>query len=206
MWLRVVNGLSLIITASSKYSISSTLIGAQNRTSTLVVFSTSSDDATSYICQADNTAGSTDASATLAVQGISYVACRFIALLLTLYWSQEVFKCACFPTVPPVISVPLMDQTSVQPNTAMFTCTATGLPRPSFQWTRTIGNTQVTLTNSSQLVISETNVGDRQITSVLTLAQTSTSNTANYTCTAQNTAGSDSSTASLNVYGECVTV
>ena len=84
----------------------------------------------------------------------------------------------------------------------MFTCTATGLPRPSFQWTRTIGNTQVTLTNSSQLVISETNAGDRQITSVLTLAQTSTSNTANYTCTAQNTAGSDSSTASLNVYGE----
>ena len=85
----------------------------------------------------------------------------------------------------------------------MFTCTAIGLPRPSFQWTRTMENTQVTLNNSSQLVISETISGDRQSTSVLTLIQTGTTDTANYTCTAQNPAGSASSTASLNVYGKC---
>ena len=112
------------------------------------------------------------------------------------------FKYACFPTVPPAILVQLTDQTIVQPNTAFFGCTATGLPRPSFQWTRTIGNTQVTLTNTSQLGIFEDKFGDRLIASVLTLDQTSTSDTANYTCTAQNAAGSDSSTASLNVYGE----
>ena len=75
-WMRVVNGLSLIITATSKYSIATTPIGVQNQTSTLIVSNASFDDATSYICQANNTVGSTDASATLTVQGIFYITCK----------------------------------------------------------------------------------------------------------------------------------
>lgn len=86
-WLRVLNGLSLIITASSKYSMVTMPVGTKNQTSTLVVSNTSNDDATTYTCRAENTVSSTDASATLAVQGIAavYVAlCKRIAIDLML--------------------------------------------------------------------------------------------------------------------------
>ena len=105
--------------------------------------------------------------------------------------------------VAPVITVLPSDQTVVQPNTALFTCTFSGLPRPSIQWwRRTVGSDLTLVGNSSQFLISETVSGERERTSRLTLLQTNSSDSGNYTCTAENVAGSTSITARLTIYGE----
>ena len=68
-WQRVTNGVSVLITQSSKYTIVATSNGAQNRTSTLMILNTSPGDATTYICTATNVVGSVSTSSTLSVQG-----------------------------------------------------------------------------------------------------------------------------------------
>ena len=109
-----------------------------------------------------------------------------------------------FYTAPPVITLLPSDQTAVQPNTALFTCTSSGFPHPIIQWwRRTLGSDLMLLSNSSQFLINEVVFGVRKRTSHLTLLQTSINDSGNYTCTAENAIGSVNSTARLIVYGRC---
>ena len=101
-----------------------------------------------------------------------------------------------------MITVLPSDQTAVQPDTALFSCTSTGLPRPSIKWwRRTVGSELTLVGNSSQFLIRESVSGERKRTSCLTLLQTSSSDSGNYTCTAENAAGSTSITTRLTLYG-----
>ena len=100
--------------------------------------------------------------------------------------------------VAPVITQPPVSIAITQPSSVIFSCSATGLPRPAIRWT--MGNTL--LSNSPQILINESIAGDRQAASTLTLLQTSTTDIGSYNCIAENEAGTATATASLTVYGE----
>ena len=106
-----------------------------------------------------------------------------------------------YTAAPLFLHVP-MDQVIIQPNNAIFTCTATGLPRPLIQWRVKTSNTQILLSNSTQLLIYENITGERERISTLRLLQTNANNTGNYTCIAENIVASINSTSTLTVYGK----
>ena len=106
-----------------------------------------------------------------------------------------------YTAAPLFLRVP-MDQITIQPNNAIFICTATGLPRPLIQWRVETSNTQILLSNSTQLLIQESITGERERISTLRLLQTNANNTGNYTCIAENIVASINSTATFTVYGK----
>lgn len=108
--------------------------------------------------------------------------------------------------VAPVITVLPSDETTVQPNTTLFTCTSTGLPRPSIQWwRRTVGTNLTLLSNSTtNFFISESVSGERERTSHLSVVQTFPSDAGNYTCMVENVVGSTNDTATLTVQGKFI--
>ena len=107
-----------------------------------------------------------------------------------------------FYTAAPLLLLVPMDQITIQPNNAVFICTATGLPRPLIQWRVETSNTQILLSNSTQFLIQESITGARERISALRLLQTNANNTGNYTCIAKNIVASINSTATLTVYGK----
>jgi len=91
-----------------------------------------------------------------------------------------------------VVSTITQDPTNMSAmlgESVIFTCTATGNPRPDIAWTNQDGN-MVGMT--SDMVINTTS-----IQSTLTLANLQDGDFDNYTCTATNMFGSDSATALL---------
>ena len=109
-----------------------------------------------------------------------------------------------FYTAAPLFLLVSMDQVVIQPNNAIFTCTATGLPRPLIQWRVKTSNTgtQILLSNSTQFLIYENITVERERISTLRLLQTNANNTGNYTCIAENIVASINSTSTLTVYGK----
>ena len=111
-----------------------------------------------------------------------------------------------FYTAAPLFLLVSMDQVIIQPNNAIFTCTATGLPRPLIQWRVKTSNTQILLSNSTQFLIYENITVERERISTLRLLQTNANNTGNYTCIAVNIVASINSTATLTVYGKSASI
>ena len=107
-----------------------------------------------------------------------------------------------FYTAAPLFLLVSMDQVVIQPNNAIFTCTATGLPRPLIQWRVKTSNTQILLSNSTQFLIYENITVERERISTLRLLQTNANNTGNYTCIAENIVASINSTSTLTMYGK----
>jgi len=93
-------------------------------------------------------------------------------------------------TVDVVITQSPMDTSGVVGGTAIFTCTATGIPLPTITWMDQDGNI-VGITND--MVIT----GGTTIQSTLTLSDLQDDDFDNYTCTATNMFVSDDATVLL---------
>ena len=97
-----------------------------------------------------------------------------------------------------------MDVDVLSPNPAILSCTATGEPTPQFTWTKVFpnGTTVETLSESMDNIAILTTFSGENVTSILTIGPTDAFDTANYSCTAENTFGPvTSSNAEVTVFG-----
>ena len=100
-----------------------------------------------------------------------------------------------------------MDVDVLSPNPAILSCTATGEPTPQFTWTKVFPNgTMVEILSESMINIAiSTDFSSENVTNILTIEPTDAFDTANYSCTAENTFGPiTSSDAEVTVFGMIV--
>ena len=97
-----------------------------------------------------------------------------------------------------------MDVDVLSPAPAILNCTATGEPIPQFTWTKVFPNgTTVEVSNSISNIDISTTCSGENVTSTLTIEPTYAFDTANYSCTAENTFGPvTSSEAEVTVFGK----
>ena len=97
-----------------------------------------------------------------------------------------------------------MDVNVLSPAPAVLNCTATGEPTPQFTWTKVFPNgTTVEVSESMDNIDIHTTLSGGNVTSTLTIEPTDTFDTANYSCTAQNTFGPvTSSEEEVTVFGK----
>ncbi len=74
--------------------------------------------------------------------------------------------------------------TVTAPDSATFECTASGLPRPNITWFNP--NSTSLTPGMDGVTITDTDMGDRDIVSTLTLSATAPSDSGTYTCSAGN--------------------
>ena len=110
------------------------------------------------------------------------------------------YMCNIFCIVAPNITdFAPSQQTVTSPAPAVFTCNATGRPRPTIQWYRVeLEDARTPLTGE------DTSSGMRGISSTLTISNTDASDATDYVCVASNIVDSTEMTGSLIVYGEFV--
>ena len=101
---------------------------------------------------------------------------------------------------PTITDLSPREQTVTQTMEAMFTCNATGRPRPAIQWYRVEMSGSRTLLPDEQS--NEVKSGTREISSTLIIDPTSPSDTAEYVCVASNVFDMTEMTASLTVHGK----
>ena len=99
-------------------------------------------------------------------------------------------------------------------NPAVLTCVSTGIPEPNIMWFVNPsmpggggGNMMINSDGSKYNITSTTRVLGSQnieVTSTLTVLETSVSDAGTYTCSATNLAGTASGTAELTVQGTCI--
>ena len=97
-----------------------------------------------------------------------------------------------------------MDVDVLSPAPAVLNCTATGEPTPQFTWTKVFPNgTTVEMLESLANINISTTLSGENVTSTLTIGSTYAFDTANYSCTAENTFGPvTSSEAEVTVFGK----
>ena len=111
-----------------------------------------------------------------------------------------------------IVSVTLlrepMDVDVLSPAPAVLNCTATGEPTPQFTWTKVFPNgTTVEVPESMSNITISTILSGENVTSTLTIGSTDAFDTANYSCTAENTFGPvTSSEAEVTVFGKVVKI
>ena len=87
-----------------------------------------------------------------------------------------------------------MDVDVLSPAPAVLNCTATGEPTPQFTWTKVFPNgTTVEVSESMSIITISITFSSENVTSTLTIGPTGAFDTANYSCTAENTFGPVSS-------------
>ena len=106
-----------------------------------------------------------------------------------------------FPIVAPHILDPPDDLTFVEPQDAIFSCLATGRPRPDIVWTRLSDMVQLQ-PQPGEFIIAEQEIGDRERQSNLTILGTQLSDAGMYACVAMNEPGTDTEQATLTVHGK----
>ena len=99
-----------------------------------------------------------------------------------------------------------MDVDVLSPAPAVLDCTATGDPIPQFTWTKAFLNgTTVEVSESMYNIAISTAISGVNVTSTLTIEPTNAFDTANYSCTAENTFGRViSSGAEVTVFGRMI--
>ena len=102
------------------------------------------------------------------------------------------------PVAPTLYSQP-QSQVIVQPSTATFTCSASGLPRPVFSWLRTVNGSPVPITPSSKYRTVTTPAGTQNQTSSLMILNTSPDDATTYVCKSTNVVGSVNASSTLSV-------
>ena len=96
-----------------------------------------------------------------------------------------------------------MDMDVLSPDPVILICTATGEPTPQVTWTKVFSNgTVVEISESMTNIAISTTYSSENVTSTLTIEPTDAFDTANYSCTAENTFGPvTSSNAEVTVFG-----
>ena len=191
-WLRLVNGQQLTISQSSKYSIVTAPVGTQNVTSTLTVSNTAIDDAVSYTCNATNQAGSAASTGSLTVQSKLLMINNVLAVILS----------------PHVAGASITSSQSVytanETNPVTFQCTVTSSPSSDITWYRngaaltSSSDPRVSVGSPSQQLLSS---GLYQVTQTLTITNSTDTDSGNYSCMGNNTAGSE--TAAFMLVVQC---
>ena len=92
------------------------------------------------------------------------------------------------------------------PGTAMFNCTASGLPRPTISWTGPDGT--ILISGQNNTYISFININERVVVSILQVTMTTPATSGIYICNTANGVripeAITSVTVSLIVYGELI--
>ena len=106
------------------------------------------------------------------------------------------------PSVAATITSPPANISVVAPDSAIFSCTAEGVPIPDITWIRIDdgAESEIILDNSTQ--INNTPMSDRVLMSTLTFSETQPLNSAMYRCVASNLLGSENAVAQFTVNGE----
>ena len=93
-----------------------------------------------------------------------------------------------FLAVAPVITKPPMKDEVNEQESVLFTCEATGRPRPRITWYKADGSGLLTVVdvNDSRITVSEMEDGERDIVSNLTLDSVLPSDSVTYVCSAEN--------------------
>ena len=92
-----------------------------------------------------------------------------------------IFIFSIVSVVAPDITDPPDDVTTVSPDNATFTCSATARPRPAITWLR--GGSAIT-TVAGEYDIAEDELEERELTSTLTLLGTEPRDAGDYVCQA----------------------
>ena len=97
-----------------------------------------------------------------------------------------------------------MDVDILSPGPAVLNCTAIGEPTPQFTWAKVFpSGTTVKVSESMSNIAISASFSNENITSTLTIEPTDAFDTANYSCTAENTFGPvTSSEAEVTVFGK----
>ena len=90
----------------------------------------------------------------------------------------------------------------VAPDSAMFSCTADGVPIPVITWMRIDNGTESEIISDNSIQINNSTINNRVLMSTLTFSETQPSASAMYRCVASNLLGSDNVVAQLAVNGE----
>ena len=110
-------------------------------------------------------------------------------------------------TVPPlivqaVITVDPVNTDAEYLSNVSLSCTAQGVPVPDFAWTVDSGSGPVDVVESGRISITIVQISINEQMSTLTLTSVLPSDTATYTCNANNSNGTDSGSAVFTVQGE----
>ena len=141
--------------------------------STLQLSTVTPADSDTFTCTATNAAGNTLVTFTVSVEG------KIMVLLC------EIFICH-FLLDPVSVTVPLADMMVVETEGDMvtFTCTATGVPAPSFTWSPPDDEDRISVNTDPAVTDSD---GFISVMSTLTISNLLRTDTGTYTCTASNT-------------------
>ena len=186
----------------------------------LTLDNTTDDDSGIYTCVASNAAANATQDFGLVVQGEKVFPCAYIYQKVDAgergFYNLEphttqplnfmpmiVIKLLLLliSTVAPHILDPPDDLIVVEPQDAIFSCLATGRPRPAIVWTRL--SDMVQLQNQSGVYrIEEWEIGDRERMSNLIILGSQPSDASGYACVAVNEPGTDREETTLTVHGE----
>ena len=163
-------------------------VGTQNMTSTLTVSNTAIDDAVSYTCNATNQAGFVASTGSLTVQ------CKLIGIInLTVVAMVTLIVAGAS-----IISSQSVYNTN-ETSPVTFQCTVTSNPSSDISWYRNgavlIPSNDPRVSVGQQLVSS----GLYQVTQTLTITNTTDTDSGNYSCVGNNTAGTDTALFALVV-------
>ena len=116
----------------------------------------------------------------------------------------EPFPCLFFSVAPTIVDAP-ENLTAFQPDNAIFSCQATGGPRPSITWQRLTssdsGFVQILMTDPDYS-IDEMEIGEHDLWSNLTILGTMPRDTGEYLCQVENMISSAEESAFLTVQGD----
>ena len=175
--------------------------GLYEVTRTLTLFNAADDDSGSFLCSASaNISGSgeilTNLSFSLLVYGMSKLVLSTLSILSLL----------CLFLVAANITETPLSVVVTSSSTAMFNCTASGLPRPNITWTGPDGTILISGQNNANITF--ININEREVVSILQLTMTSPATSGIYMCNTTNGVripeAITSVRVSLTVYGELI--
>lgn len=93
------------------------------------------------------------------------------------------------------------EQTIIEPSSAIFTCSAEGIPSPNILWYRIYNGSSMLIKSSQKYNISDDNMGLTNRTSILTILNTTPNDANIFICNATNVLGSTHTNFTLFVKG-----
>ena len=164
----------------------------------LTLFNTTGSDRGNYSCQAMNSAGQSMVSFQLIVQGEGVSSYVHVCVCKNL---MNKSFCPLFFPVFPFVTVFPQNSIVIQPETANFTCIASGFPAPNLQWFKQDGMNLSLLSNSTKYQISSM-TAENLTEGYLMIIEADPFDAGIYICEASNVLGQNSQNSSLQVNGE----